>query len=160
MRLDDNERVSRSRFVPGGVSLWDGGRERAHIEIDRLVCQQTERQPIRREDLTCNRPNRRRLFGRNSAARWLTLPLSVFYFSRCPIAAMTIAGRMRTCARQPAGWQLTVSDGNIFWCDTMIHRAVHFRKFLSAKEEFLMLPGQIFKWASKHFNVLLFWELL
>ena len=81
-------------------------RKRARVEIDRSVCQQTERQPIRREDLTCNRLNRRRLFERNSAVRQLTLPLSVFYFSRCPIAAMTTAERIRACTQQPAGSNL------------------------------------------------------
>jgi len=48
MRLDDNERIPRSRFVPGGVSLWQRERLKERVRVrerkgestrrDRSVC--------------------------------------------------------------------------------------------------------------------------
>lgn len=123
--LPDRERLKKRRRE----------RERARVEIDRSVCQQTERQPIRREDLTCNRPNSLRRFGRNSAARRLTLPLSVFYFSRC---RDDNRGEDACTCSTARGWQLAVMI--IYFC------AIHNKYLMCVK-----FP-QVFAVGKKIFN--------
>jgi len=94
--------VSRSHFLPGGSPVE---RERkgeteetgkTSRSMDRSVCRQTKRRPIRREDLTGNRPNGPRRFGRNSAGRFTVLPRGLLFRPLLELfdAAMTIVKRI------------------------------------------------------------------